>query len=91
MTTIEIPIRELHARTGHYVRLASRNTEVIITEHGKPAARIAPLTGLAGNSEPLGKRRTLIGSYREALASGRLSSDKDSTPELRETSAIRNL
>jgi prevent-host-death family protein len=43
MVTILIPIRELHARTGHYVRLASRVTEVIITENGKPAARIAPL------------------------------------------------
>ena len=54
MTTIEIPIRELHARTGHYVRLASRDTEVIITEHGKPAARITPLPELGQAGEPLG-------------------------------------
>jgi prevent-host-death family protein len=91
MTTIEIPIRELHARTGHYVRLASRDTEVIITEHGKPAARITPLPELGQAGDPLGKRRTLIGSYREALASGRLSSHKDSTPGLYETSALRDL
>jgi prevent-host-death family protein len=43
MVTIQIPIRELHARTGHYIRLASQDTEVIITENGKPAARITPL------------------------------------------------
>jgi prevent-host-death family protein len=43
MATIQIPIRELHARTGHYIRLASQDTEVIITENGKPAARITPL------------------------------------------------
>ena len=91
MTTIEIPIRELHARTGHYVRLASKNTEVIITEHGKPAARITPLPELIPASEPLGARRNLISSYREALASGRLSSATDSTPGLRETSALRDL
>ena len=91
MTTIEIPIRELHARTGHYVRLASRDTEVIITEHGKPAARITPLPAFERATEPLGKRRSIIESYRSALASGKLSSDMDSTPTLQEISALRDL
>jgi prevent-host-death family protein len=91
MTTIEIPIRELHARTGHYVRLASRETEVIITEHGKPAARITPLPVAERSPIPLGKRRNLLPAYIKALSSGKFTSDKDSTPGLREISALRDL
>ena len=35
MNTIEIPIRELHARTGHYVRLASDALHLACAkEHG---------------------------------------------------------
>jgi prevent-host-death family protein len=89
MTTIEIPIRELHARTGHYVRLASSEMEVIITENGKPSARITPLA--TPHTTPLGKRRSVLPAYQKALSSGKLTSSKDSTPELREISALRDL
>ncbi len=91
MTTIQIPIRELHARTGHYVRLASRETEVIITENGKPSARITPLAFPESSPKPLGKRRDVLAAYRKALSSGKLTSSKDSTLELREISALRDL
>jgi len=43
MTTIEIPIRELHARTGHFVRKAAADMRVIITDNGKPVAEITPI------------------------------------------------
>jgi prevent-host-death family protein len=91
VTTIQIPIRELHARTGHYVRLASRETEVIITENGKPSARITPLAFHQSTPIPLGKRRSILPAYSKALSSGKLTSSKDSTPELREISALRDL
>jgi prevent-host-death family protein len=43
MTMIEIPIRELHARTGHFVRKAAADMRVIITDNGRPIAQIRPL------------------------------------------------
>jgi len=43
MTAIQIPIRELHARTGHFVRKAAGNMRVIITDNGKPIAQLQPL------------------------------------------------
>lgn len=68
MTMIEIPIRELHARTGHFVRLAARNTEVIVTERGQPTARLSPI----GSSQDNGTRKTL-GEQRRLRAGLRLS------------------
>ncbi len=47
MSAITISIRELHARTGHFVR-KSAEMPVIITDNGKPVAEIQPLS--QGNS-----------------------------------------
>jgi prevent-host-death family protein len=91
MATIQIPIRELHARTGHYVRLASQDTEVIITENGKPAARITPLQLAEPPAKTLGERRKLLPAFKAALIAGKLKSVTDSTSRLRETSALRDL
>ena len=91
MATIQIPIRELHARTGHYIRLASHDTEVIITENGKPAARITPLQLTDPSSQTLGERRKLLPAFQAALLAGKLKSDTDSTSRLQETSALRDL
>lgn len=91
MATIQIPIRELHARTGHYVRLASQDTEVIITENGKPAARITPFQLAEPPAKTLGERRKLLPAFKAALIAGKLTSDTDSTSRLRETSALRDL
>jgi len=91
MVTIQIPIRELHSRTGHYIRLASQDTEVIITENGKPAARIAPLRSASLCTKTLGERRKLLPDFKAALFGGKLKSDSDSTLRLRETSALRDL
>jgi prevent-host-death family protein len=44
MSAIEIPIRELHARTGHYVRKAARQ-RIVITERGKRVAELHPFGG----------------------------------------------
>jgi antitoxin (DNA-binding transcriptional repressor) of toxin-antitoxin stability system len=91
--TIEIPIRELHARTGHFVRLAARRNEIIVTERGKPAARLSAL-GSAAERAPaatLGDRRRLRADYRAARAAGKLAAPEDSTPTLSETAALREL
>lgn len=92
MKTIEIPIRELHARTGHFVRWAAKQGEIIVTERGKPAARLSPLTPAAQHAPTtLAARRRLRADYRSALAAGRLTSTEDSTRSLSETAALREL
>jgi prevent-host-death family protein len=65
MTTIEIPIRELHARTGHFVRKASGNTRVVITDHGKPIAQLQALgtTENGKTKRPKWKDRVLLPGY----------------------------
>lgn len=91
--TIEIPIRELHARTGHFVRLAARQNEIIVTERGKPAARLSPLISTAAQNPAatIAERRRLRTDYRTALAGGKLSMSEDSAPTLNETAALREL
>ena len=42
MKAIEIAVRELHARTGHYVRKAARQP-IIITDRGRRVAALRPL------------------------------------------------
>ncbi len=37
-----ISIRELHSKTGEYVRKAARLGEIYITDHGRTIARIVP-------------------------------------------------
>ena len=62
MTTIEIPVRELHARTGHYVRKASANQRIVITDRGKPVAEIQPLAKGSSKSRKW-KDRILLPEY----------------------------
>lgn len=37
-----VSLRELHARTGEWVREASRSGAVVVTDNGRPIARIVP-------------------------------------------------
>lgn len=64
MTTIQIPIRELHARTGHFVRKAAADLRVIITDNGKPIAQLQPIAPEASDiKRPKWKSRTLLPGY----------------------------
>ena len=76
MITIEIPVRELHARTGHYVRKAASNVEVVVTERGVPAAHLTPLAspGPKGQAMTIRARRKLLPEYRRLAESGALKS-----------------
>jgi prevent-host-death family protein len=65
MEVIQIPLRELHARTGHFVRMAAGNLRVIITDNGKPIAQIQPI-GVDADSAPprtKWKNRRLLPEY----------------------------
>jgi len=42
---LRISIRELHMKTGDWVRKATQSDEgIIVMEHGKPLAKIVPVT-----------------------------------------------
>lgn len=68
MSTIEIPVRELHARTGHYVRKASANVRVIVTDNGKPIAEIKPFSfDDEASAAPYFSRRKLLPAFKKLL------------------------
>jgi prevent-host-death family protein len=72
MTTIEIPIRELHARTGHFVRKAAANIRVVITDNGKPVAEITPIghNRVKEDEVPYFARRKLSPGFKKLMESG---------------------
>jgi antitoxin (DNA-binding transcriptional repressor) of toxin-antitoxin stability system len=62
---ITISIRDLHARTGHFVRKAAE-MPVIVTDNGKPVAEISGQVGAASGKKakaPSWSRRPLSASY----------------------------
>lgn len=86
MTTIEIPIRELHARTGHFVRKAAENMRVVITDNGKPIAQIQPISADAERqpNRPKWKDRVLLPGYAALMnkpvkgdSTAHISEDRD--------------
>jgi prevent-host-death family protein len=91
MITIEIPVRELHARTGHYVRKAASNVEVVVTERGVPAARLTALSPVNSTGQGLTiiARRKLLPEYRRLAENGALKSSRDGIRE--EDRGLRDL
>jgi antitoxin (DNA-binding transcriptional repressor) of toxin-antitoxin stability system len=73
--------------------LAARQNEIIITERGKPAARLSPLIPAAEQAPAatFAQRRRVRADYRAALAGGKLTMPDDSTSALHETAALREL
>ncbi len=58
-----ISIKELHDKTGHWLRRVKAEGEVIVTERGNPVARMLPaVKPPAGN--PFAKRKLLRGVAR---------------------------
>lgn len=56
-----ISIKELHDRTGQWLRRVEEAEEIVVTERGKPIARLVPATrGPVGN--PFLTRRLLPGA-----------------------------
>jgi prevent-host-death family protein len=63
---IQISVRELHARTGHYVRKAGANQRVIVTDNGKPVAELKPLDE-AQEKVPYFSRRKLLPGFKKIM------------------------
>ena len=72
MTTISI--RELHEKTGEWVRLAEAHERIIITERGRPVAALAPYRTPAKANRFRGRK--LLPAYKRL--SGNLPGGSDS-------------
>lgn len=58
-----ISIKELHDRTGHWLRRVAGEQEIVVTERGRPIARlVAPASGRKTN--PFHQRHLIRGVAR---------------------------
>lgn len=72
-----VSIRELHEKTGEWVRKVEQFGEIHVTDHGKTVARIVPQA--AESSVPYFARRKLTPAFRKLMQSGKLRGGTDST------------
>lgn len=84
-----ISIRELHAKTGQYVREVAEAGEIYVTDHGKTIAKIVPQQ--PDSEVPYFARRQLTPAFRKLMASGQLRGGTDSTILISEDREDRNL
>ena len=75
-----ISIRELHEKTGDWVRRSVKLGAIIVTDHGKAVARIVPLEA-ASAVNPFAARKLRRG-YARLL--GKLKGGTDSTQAVSE-------
>jgi antitoxin (DNA-binding transcriptional repressor) of toxin-antitoxin stability system len=72
-----ISIRELHERTGQWVRGVRRHGEVLVTDRGKAVARLSPEA--PRDEVPYFARRVWSPAFQKLAASGKLARGTDST------------
>lgn len=76
VTLKPITIRELHARTGRWVRAAARHGEIVVTDHGKPVARV--VAEAEPPAVPYFARRKFINlAARKAIEGGQAREHRD--------------
>ena len=72
-----ISIRELHAKTGAWVRQTAHYGEIAVTDHGNIVARILPQ--VQEPAVPYFARRKFTPAFRKLMESGKLRGGTDST------------
>jgi prevent-host-death family protein len=77
-----ISIRDLHAKTGHWVRKAAHHGEIQVTDNGEVVARIIP--AVPRQEIPYFARRKDTPAFRRLQATGKLRGGTDSTIGLSE-------
>jgi prevent-host-death family protein len=77
-----ISIRELHEKTGQWVRRVRQHGEILVTDRGEAVARLTPEG--PRKAVPYFARRVLSPAFRKLAASGRLSGGMDSTATISE-------
>jgi len=77
-----ISIRELHEKTGAWVRQSAHYGEIEITDHGRTVARIVPQ--VREPEAPYFARRKFTPSFKKLMESGKLQGGTDSTTMISE-------
>jgi antitoxin (DNA-binding transcriptional repressor) of toxin-antitoxin stability system len=72
-----ISIRELHERTGEWVRKVGHYGEIQVTDRGHAVAKLVPKT--SEPEVPYFARRKLSPAFRKLMESGKLRGGADST------------
>jgi antitoxin (DNA-binding transcriptional repressor) of toxin-antitoxin stability system len=72
-----ITIRELHARTGQWVRDVARHGQLLVTDHGRIVAKLVPETPPA--DIPYFARREPAPAFKRLDGSGRTGRGTDSS------------
>ena len=72
-----ISIRDLHERTGAWVRQAARYGEIVVSDRGVAVARLLPQ--VREPETPYFARRKFSPAYRRLLNRGKLNRGTDST------------
>lgn len=85
----EISIRELHARTGYWLREVASYGEICVTDHGKAVAKLVPTIPL--EEIPFFARRKKSAAFERLERSGRLDGGRDATIGISEDREDREL
>ena len=72
-----ISIRELHEKTGHWVRRAATLGEIVVTDRGATVAKIIPQE--APKEIPYFARRKMSPAFKKLYQSGKLKGGRDVT------------
>ena len=78
----EITIRELHARTGHWLREAAQHGEIQVTSNGRRIAKILPSSTEEGI--PYFTRRKELPAFKKATREKRFVGGTELTKALSE-------
>jgi prevent-host-death family protein len=68
-SSITVTVRQLHARTGHYLRKASKQQRVIVTDNGKPIVELIPIAP-DRDSIPYFARRKYLPGFKKLMDAG---------------------
>jgi len=83
-----ITIRELHAKTGQWVRQAAQFGEIRVTDNGRTVAKLLPEH--EPENTPYFSRRNLSPQFQRLAAGGKLGRGRDSTVGISEDRERRN-
>ena len=72
-----ISIRELHEKTGEWIREAAEHGEILVTNRGKAVAKILPDTDR--KEAPYFSNRRMSSAFRKLQGRGKFQGGTDST------------
>jgi prevent-host-death family protein len=84
-----ISLRELHNKTGKWIRSVKEEHEIIVTDRGVAIASLRPLN-IKPKMKIDWKNRDFVPGYAEYLKSGKLTSKTDSTIGISEDRTSRD-